>query len=113
MFKFAADIFELYDKIVSKELVEQDKEYHHEIAEALKNDYWLAIGCFATCSVEFYMWFSKDYMYEITQIIRHHNKKELLVVFKEHLLEMVNNNPYDSRISGIAAIYHATYKFLR
>ena len=112
MFLIEEDIFKLHKKIESGELVENNKEYHHEIAQALKDDYVLAFGCFATCSIEFYMWFTKDYLYEVTQIIKHHGQKELLIVLKEHLLEMVNGNPYDSRISSISSIYHFTYKSL-
>ena len=105
-------IFDLYDKINSNEIIEKDMEYHKMIAEALKKDYDLALDCFASCSVEFYMWFSKDFLYELVEIIRFHKKKELLLILKHHLLELVNNNHFDSRISSIDSIYHVTYKSL-
>ena len=106
-------IYDLYEKIKSNELVEHDMEYHDEILEALKKDYDLAFDCFASCSVEFYMWFSKDYLYKLVEIIEFHGKKELLLLLKHHLLELVDDNPYDSRISSIATIYHVTYKYLK
>ena len=31
--------------------------------ECVKKDYDLALDCFASCSVEFYMWFSKDFLF--------------------------------------------------
>ena len=105
-------IFDLYDKINSNEIIEKDMEYHKMIAEALKKDYDLAFDCFASCSVEFYMWFSKDFLYELVEIIRFHKKKELLLILKHHLLELVNDNHFDSRISSIDSIYHVTYKSL-
>ena len=107
------DVFALYNKVISGELIEQDNKYHNEIADALKNDYDLAFVVFASCSIEFYQWFSKDYLYEIVEIIRHHNKKELLLILKAHLLEMVNGNHFDRRISSIDSIYHVIYKYLR
>lgn len=88
-------------------------QYHDEIAKALMADYDLAFCCFATCSIEFYMWFSKDYLYELVEIIRFHGKKELLLLLKNRLIEMANNNPYDRRIDSIHSVYHVTYKTLR
>ena len=87
-------------------------KYHKEIAEAFKNDYYLAFDCFASCSVEFYMWFSENFLYEIIEILRFHGKKELLIILKAHLLELVDDNPYDSRISSIGTIYHYIHKSL-
>ena len=52
-FLISEQIFDIHKKIESNELVEHDMEYHKEIAEALKNDYYLAFDCFASCSVEF------------------------------------------------------------
>lgn len=112
MYIVAENIYEVYEKIKSGELEEKNMEYHKEIAQALKDDYDLAFDCFASCSVEFYQWFTKDYLYEMTEIIKFHKKKELLLLLKHHLLELVNNNPYDERISSIATIYHVTYKML-
>ena len=111
-FLISEQIFDLHIKIESNELVEHDMEYHKEIAEAFKNDYYLAFDCFASCSVEFYMWFSKDFLFEIIEILRFHGKKELLIILKAHLLELVDENPYDSRISSIGTIYHYIHKSL-
>lgn len=106
-------IYDLYEKVKSNQIIEQKMEYHEEIAEALKNDYDLAFDCFASCSVEFYMWFTKDYLYKLVEIIKFHGKKELLLLLKNHLLELVDNNPYDPRIDNITVVYHMTYKILR
>lgn len=112
MFLIAEDVFALYEKIASGNLEEKKTQYHNQIANALTQDYDLAFDVFASCSIEFYQWFSKDYLYEIVEIIRHHNKKELLLVLKAHLLEMVDGNHFDRRISSIDSIYHVTYKTL-
>ena len=113
MLLISEDVFALYKKVVSGELIEKEEEIHDQIAEALKADYYLAFETFASCSIEFYQWFSNDYLYEIIEIIRHHDKKELLLLLKAHLLEMVNGNHFDRRISSIDSIYHVTYKTLR
>lgn len=47
------------------------------------------------------------------EIIKFHKKKELLLLLKSHLLELVDNNEFDPRISGLSAIYHMTYRILR
>ena len=112
-FFISEQIYDLYEKIKSNEIVETNNEYHDIIAKALMDDYDLAFDCFASCSVEFYMWVSKDYLYRLVEIIEFHGKKELLLLLKQHLLEMVDDNPYDSRISSIASIYHVTYKYLK
>lgn len=106
-------IYDLYQKIKSNELIEHNMEYHEEIVNALKKDYDLAFDCFASCSVEFYVWFTKDYLHKLVEIIEFHGKKELLLLLKNHLLELVDNNPFDSRISSIASVYHVTYKYLK
>lgn len=59
------------------------------------------------------MWFTKDFLYEFMEIIKFHKKKELLLLLKSHLLELVDNNEFDPRFSGFAAIYHMTYRILR
>lgn len=112
-FFISEQIYDLYEKIISNEITEHNMEYHEIITEALKNDYDLAFDCFASCSVEFYMWFTKDYLYKLVEIIEFHGKKELLLLLKHHLLELVDDNPYDSRISSIASVYHVTYKYLK
>ena len=113
MFFCSENIFELHRKVASKELEENGMQYHDQIAKALKEDYDLAFVVFASCSIEFYQWFRNDYLYEIIEILRHHNKKELLLILKAHLLEMVDGNHFDKRISSIDTIYHVTYKILR
>ena len=113
MFIIEEEIYQLYDKIISGELIEKDMQYHEEIANSLIEDYDLAFCCFATCSIEFYMWFTKDYLYKLVEIIEHHNKKELLLLLKNRLVEMADNNPYDRRIDSIHSVYHVTYKWLR
>ena len=107
------DIYNLYEKIKSGKLMEENMQYHKDIAHTLMNNYDLAFICFSSCSVEFYMWFSKDFLYELVEIINFHKKKELLLVLKHNLLEQVNDNAYDNRISNIAVVYHATYKLLQ
>jgi hypothetical protein len=104
------DIFKIYEKIVAGQLIENDMQYHKEIAEALTNDYDLAFITFASCSPEFFQWFSKEFISEIIRIISHYKKKELLLVLKANLVEKVNGNQYDERIGSVHTIYHATYK---
>ena len=113
MFNSASEVFNLYNKIISGEIIEKDKEYHIEIAQALKDDYALAFECFAECSIEFYEWFSNDFLYEIIQIIEFHKQKELLVLLKNHLVELAGGNAFDKRISSVHSIYHVTYKICR
>lgn len=96
---FSEQIYDLYEKIKSNEIVETNNEYHDIIAKALMDDYDLAFDCFASCSVEFYMWFSKDYLYKLVEIIEFHGKKELLLLLKQHLLELVDDNPLANLIN--------------
>ena len=113
MFIVSEQIYDLYEKIASGELKEENMQYHNEIAKALKEDYDLVFECFCTCSVEFFEWFAKDYLFEIVELIRFHGKKELLLALKHQLIEQVDGDQFDPRISSLATIYHATYKSLR
>jgi hypothetical protein len=49
----------------------------------------------------------------IVNILYHHRKKDLLMTLKDHLLSLVDDDPYDPRISSIGSIYHFVYKQLR
>lgn len=113
MYLVTGDIFKVHEQIKAGKLIEKDKEYHDEIAKSLMNDYQLAINCFTSCSVDFYQWFAADYLYKLVDIIKHHRKKELLLLLKNHLLEEVNDNHFDRRISSIDTVYHVTYSILR
>lgn len=112
MLERVEDIYCLYQDIESGKIVENDMEYHDQVAKVLTNNYDLAYKCFTTCSVGFYMWFSKNYLAEIVNILYHHRKKALLIALKDHLLSLVDGNPYDPRIDSIGSIYHFVYKVL-
>ena len=106
------EIYRIHQDIELGKLIENDMEYHNFVAKALTEDYDLAYKCFTTCNVEFYEWFSKNYLAEIVNILYHHRKKALLIALKEHLLSLADDNPYDPRISSIGSIYHFVYKVL-
>ena len=61
-------------------------EHHKEIAEALKKDHDLAFDCFASCSVEFYVWFTKDYLHKLVEIIKFHGKKNYYYFLKSFII---------------------------
>ena len=103
------DIFRLYERIQSGELIEDNLNYHKEIIDAMKEDYELAFSCFAECSVDFFKWFSEGFWYEIAQMIIHHRELELLYLLDGRLEEMTGN-----RFTGnIDLIYHVVIKSLK
>ena len=111
MFIDVEQIFDIQKKVSSATLVEKDNEFHKEIAKCLMENYDLALKCFSSCSVDFFLWFEDEFVYEIIQIIRRHKKMELLLALKNNLDNQTGYSLRD-RITSIDVIYHSTYKIL-